>query len=155
MRFEDHKSSPRDITARLASVEAPSSSSSSSKKKEHCGVSARSLGTGLPPPEERRGPARARPGNGLRESLGGRRSAEDRTGKEGVGPLVPGPRAPRAPRAPARVRAAGGSPASRTSGCCLVAAAAAARLWSPGRRRRRRSGPEPGATSPPWPASKL
>lgn len=53
-------------------------------------------------------------------------------GKEGVGPAAPNPRAP---RAPARARVAGGSAASRTSGCCLVAAVA--RLRSPGRRRRR------------------
>lgn len=63
MRCEERKFSPKDITPRLASVEAPSSSK---KKEEHCGVPERSLGMGLPPPEEQRGPAPARPGNGLR-----------------------------------------------------------------------------------------
>lgn len=62
------------------------------------------------------------------------------------GSVLPPP-ARRAPRAPARAQVAGGSAASRTSGCCLAAAAAAARLRSPGRRRRRRPRSRPGSRS--------
>lgn len=58
----------------------------------------------------------------------------------------------RGPRAPAQARAAGGSAASRTSGCCLAAVASWV-SWPPPPPPPRVV--EPGATSPPWQASKV
>lgn len=74
-------------------------------------------------------------------------------GKKGVGPTAPSPARPPYPRASA----------SRRRKCCV----AHFRVLSGRRRRRRRASrvsrppplpprfPEPGATSPPWPASKV